>query len=306
MMLPPEEDAPMEEVVADGEAGMSASENPETLPPDPKLAATSTASGTGLPLDPPPAADDFESSKAATPDPAVAATTIESALHLDPQGVATTNDSALPLDPQVVATAATPSEAPGSATISNTATDVRQIRMGLEDLQAEMALSFPMTEEEKVACRLPWTGFKLESPTTRPLPEQASTSSALSLANACAVLRASAKRSPIQGQASLPSSMEPGAEKLPSLNLASLHQTDVEFSNAMASLPADPRLLNVDGRLPVLRTATDFSDALRTLAPVLPFEGDALKSRPGAGCGVELRKATQVLKLRLQGGIGSR
>jgi len=156
---------------------------------------------------------------------------------------------------------------------------VRQINVGLDDLRAQLEANYPMTEEEKAANRL---ALRLDSSVAgldRLSSDAGKPGRALSLTDACAVLRGAAR------------------------NTSQFSDADAALCST-AVMPS--RFDHIDGsekRLPL--------SGCNAYAKVFDFEISAYEQGAedaigAANCGVELRKATQVLKRRLQAGIASR
>lgn len=164
----------------------------------------------------------------------------------------------------------TQSSESGTATIASTAAHVKQISLDLQELQDQLALSYPMTDEEKAACRLPAVSLQAElrarkSALNEEIPYRGS---ALSLADACSVLRGVAKHSHAAVQ-------------------------PVDKDSLVNTAPVlDPTLTLTDDALEP--PATSNSAKSRNIP-------DSMEVSAAAGnCGADLRRATQVLQRRLR------
>jgi len=162
-----------------------------------------------------------------------------------------------------------------SATIADTAAHVRQISSELDDLQQQLALTYPMTDEEKAACRLPAVSLRptpfSNRGSARGTDRMPYLGSALSLADACAVLRGVANRGQVSAQEDV--------------------LQDTLVSNTSFAISVDD--------------LTSEAPSRKHAAQLRSYDG--AKATDAAGnCGAELRKATAVLQRQLRRGVAGR
>jgi hypothetical protein len=178
------------------------------------------------------------------------------------------------------------------ATIADTATDVRQIREDLDELQERLAFAYPLSDEEKLACKLPWV--PLESRANHTMESALAsipglpTSRQVSLADACAVLRGAAQRAT--------------AEPFPA---ARANSQVIEFSahNDTGACLAVRSLLPSELTLAPSRQPEESAAKATGDSDGLPRS--ATKACSAASCGDELRRATHVLTQRLSSRIAT-
>lgn len=195
----------------------------------------------------------------------------------------------------------------GITTIANTAAHVQQINMGLDQLQAHLAEAYPMTDEERNAIHLPisleysdaenCTGDPTSADPSACTKDQTSsilevgkggTSTApnrVPLADACAVLRG------LAGRINSPTTIS-ASENRP---LASSCIGAPELGSARAGLEnvLKDSCGGWEDKYGALKHSYFYADS--------PKETVGLEA--GAASGAELRKATQILKRRLQRGV---